>query len=294
MDRAPGVYIQDITSGFSAISQRSSTVGVLIGVTKSGVINTPIKIGSWTEFIEKFANGLTTPFMADSYLPYSVYGFFANGGKELYVVSTKKNGVKASKESVTYSVTASTEGTWGNSVKVKIDKSSDWVQTTNESFDVSFSVGTEVISKVSECYLSDIVTKVMSDTKVQGIIGNFTVKEGVEALVAETLVLESGSDGTALSDSDYVQALSLLDTLDDVTFVALPGQTSSVVMMLYYLTVIIIVFSLFLICLLILLLRLQSLTESQLVPLQAVLHILGVKFQTHLQTHSKQFLLAVT
>lgn len=59
---APGVYIHDTVSGSQNLSLSGSSVGILFGVTRSGVENTPVKIGSWTEFISKFANGLDTPF----------------------------------------------------------------------------------------------------------------------------------------------------------------------------------------------------------------------------------------
>ena len=89
--KAPGVYVQDIVSGSQSISLASSSVGILIGVAKAGITNTAVKIGSWTEFISNFANGLDTPFMENSYLPYAVHGFFTNGGKELYIGNVKKN-----------------------------------------------------------------------------------------------------------------------------------------------------------------------------------------------------------
>ena len=123
--KAPGVYVQDVVSGSQSISQASSSVGVLIGVTRSGIIGVAQKIGSWTEFIAKYANGLDTPFLENSYLPYAVHGFFTNGGKELYIGSIKKDAVKATKTSTANGITAtaSTEGVWGNDIKISIKKS---------------------------------------------------------------------------------------------------------------------------------------------------------------------------
>ena len=74
--KAPGVYVQDITSGSQNIEQASSSVGILIGFTRSGLINVAQKITSWTEYVSKYANGLDTPFIEDDYLSYAVYGFF--------------------------------------------------------------------------------------------------------------------------------------------------------------------------------------------------------------------------
>ena len=142
---APGVYVQDIVSGSQSITQASSSVGALIGVTRSGVIGVAQKIGSWTEFISKFANGLDTPFLENSYLPYAVHGFFTNGGKELYIVSVKKGAIKATKTSTTNSITstASNEGTWGNDIKVSITKNTDY-SDDNKVFDEDMTITMDI------------------------------------------------------------------------------------------------------------------------------------------------------
>lgn len=223
--KAPGVYVRDVVSGSQSITQASSSVGVLIGVTRSGVIGIAQKIGSWTEFIAKYANGLDTPFLEDSYLPYAVHGFFTNGGKELYIGSIKKDAVKATKTTESgITATASTEGTWGNDIKITIKKSSDYVEETNESFDVTIAVGTNDSSVITDVTL-ETISAVMNNSKAKQWLSAFTAT----VLAEEEFTLEGGSDGTELQDSDYVDALSMIDILDDVTLVAIPGQTSKVV-----------------------------------------------------------------
>ena len=227
--KAPGVYVQDVVSGSQSITQASSSVGVLIGVTRSGIIGTAQKIGSWTEFIAKYANGLDTPFLENSYLPYAVHGFFSNGGKELYIGSIKKSdAVKATKTSTSgITATASTEGTWGNDIKISIKKSSDYAEATNKSFDVTIAVGTNDSVVISDVTVGTIATAVMSNNKAKQWLSAFTVTG--EALAEEEITLASGSDGSALQDSDYADALSMIDVLDDVTMVAIPGQTSKTI-----------------------------------------------------------------
>lgn len=224
---APGVYVHDVVSGSQTIELLSASVGAMIGVTRSGKINVAQKIGSWTEFIQYYANGLETPFMTNSYLPYSVYGFFANGGKELYVVSVKKNAVKATKTSTGgIKLTAKYEGVWGNDLKLVVKKNAGFVDTTNESYDLTFSVGTSDSVTVSDVLASNAVAKVMANTTVTNWIEEFTVGT---SFIEETIVLVGGTDGDSLVDSDYVDSLSALDVVDDVTMVAIPGQTSKVV-----------------------------------------------------------------
>ena len=227
--KAPGVYVQDVVSGSQSISQASSSVGVLIGVTRSGVVGVAQKIGSWTEFIAKYANGLDTPFLENSYLPYAVHGFFTNGGKELYIGSVKKNAVKATKTGTTnaITVTASTEGVWGNEIKVSLKKSSDYADD-NKSFDVVVAVGTSDSVTITDVTVDTISDTVMTNSKAKQWLSAFILGEVTE-LAEEEITLAKGSDGDELEDADYTDALSMIDILDDATLVAIPGQTSSVV-----------------------------------------------------------------
>lgn len=230
--KAPGVYVQDITSGSQNIEQASSSVGILIGYTKNGLINVAQKITSWTEFIAKYANGLDTPFSEDNYLPYAVYGFFNNGGNELYIGSVKhSDAVKATKTSTTnkITVTALNEGAWGNAIKISIKKASDYNESTNKEFDVIVSVGTSDSTVISGVTLETIASELVNNLRTKNWIGSASVDSSVNALEEEDFTLSGGSDGTELTDEDFVGALKMIDPLHDVTMVAIPGQTSTTV-----------------------------------------------------------------
>ena len=226
--KAPGVYVQDVVSGSQSISQASSSVGVLIGVTRSGVVGIAQKIGSWTEFIAKYANGLDTPFLENSYLPYAVHGFFTNGGKELYIGSVKKNAIKATKTSTTNKITAtaSTEGKWGNEIKVSVKKNSDYAET-NKAYDVVIAIGSSDSTTITDVTIDTVCDAVMANSKAKQWLSAFTIS--ATELAEEEFTLAGGSDGDELTDSDYADALSMIDILDDATLVAIPGQTSKVV-----------------------------------------------------------------
>lgn len=231
---SPGVFIQDQMKGQSSIAQSTSHVGALIGKARSGVVNVAQKVTSWTEYISKYANGLDTPFSSDSYLAYSVYGFFQNGGRELYVVNVKNNGVAASKEGTVVTAKAKYVGTWGNSITVTLTKNKYWRSAGqnddgNLSFDVTVAIGSGEKATVLDCTIANIVSKVMADTSIANWLEEFKIKAGVSALAEETFTLINGSEGTALTDSDYTGALSKLDFIDNLTFVGIPGQTSSAV-----------------------------------------------------------------
>lgn len=228
--KAPGVYIQDVVSGSQSVTQTSSSVGVLIGVTRSGLINVAQKIGSWTEFIAKYANGLDTPFLENSYLPYAVHGFFANGGKELYIGSIKKNAVKATVVSTsnTITATASNEGVWGNEIKVSIKKNVGFSEDY-KAFDVTIAIGVSDSVTITDVTLESISASVLANNKVKQWLSVFSIGESATELVEEEFILAGGSDGDELTDTDYTNALSMIDVLDDVTMVAIVGQTSKVV-----------------------------------------------------------------
>lgn len=229
---APDVYIKDVVKGSQSVSQLSSSVGILIGVTRSGVVNKAQKIGSWTEFLFKYANGLDTPFMENSYLPYAVYGFFNNGGKELYIGSVKKEANKATVTSATNNlkVTALTEGTWGNEIQVILKKSQYYVENTNEVFDVTISVGSGDKVILRDVTLQTITKAVLENSKSKEWIGEFSYDSSqTPKLAEETFTLTGGTNGSPLQDADYVKALEMIDVLDDVTMVAVVGQTTNVV-----------------------------------------------------------------
>lgn len=232
--KAPGVYVQDIINSSKTVEQISSSVGILIGVTRNGLANVAQKITSWTEYISKYANGLDTPFVENDYLSYAVHGFFINGGKELYIGSVKKSAKKATLTSTTNKITAValTEGSWGNDIKIAITKNADYSDKQGEeylAYDVTVSIGSNDSVTITDVLLDTIDNAVMLNSKVRQWLSVFSIGADTTALAEETFTLAGGTDGDALEDADYVEALKMIDTLEDVTFVAIPGQTSSAV-----------------------------------------------------------------
>lgn len=226
---APGVYIEDETQGSQIINQLSSSVGVLIGQTKSGKVNVLQKVTSWTDFIGKYANGLGTPFSASLYLPFAVYGFFQNGGTTLYVANVRKSAVKATGTGSSLNVTfeAATEGTWGNNLRVIITKSPRYTET-KKYFDITVKITTgKTAYTVNNVTFATFRDSLLNNPRISALIGNITIGENVAALAEDTISFTGGTEGSTLTDSDYTSALSLLDAVEDATFVAIPGQTSS-------------------------------------------------------------------
>lgn len=224
---APGVYIEDNVQSSQIISQASSSIGVLLGCTKSGKVNTLQKITSWTEFIEKFSMGYSSPFSTSLYLPYAVYGFFQNGGNTLYVANIRKNATKASAtgtSAITFE--AASEGAWGNNIQVTIVKSSKWTETKKYYNITISSTQSKTAYKVSNVKFTTFKDALLENPRISAIIGNIVIGNNATDLAPETITLSGGSDGTTLTDADYIEALKMLDVVDDATFIAIPGQTS--------------------------------------------------------------------
>lgn len=228
----PDVYIQDVSTGASPIQQASSTIGILIGAMRSGPVKDPVLVSSWTEFIQNFANGLDTPFMKDSDLPYSVYGFFANGGSSVYIVRVASDTAKKAKATGTLNAGLTIEAKYPGAVAptVQIKKNAEWVENTNEVFDV-------VVTMSSSDEGVATITEVTKDTIVESINTNLATQNWIVAsatdlakLQEETITLADGADGVEdLADTDYIEALEVCSTIDDASFLAIPGQTSNAV-----------------------------------------------------------------
>ena len=121
----PGVYVNEtLNSNFSATTA-SGPAAVFFGVTPRGPVGAQL-VTDWVTYKRLFGD------LSDSYdLGYSVYHFFANGGRDAYVcravnssdiiatgtMAYYPNGVgQASAAAAT--VTAVSEGTWGNGISV--------------------------------------------------------------------------------------------------------------------------------------------------------------------------------
>ena len=83
----PGVYIEEVDKGTKPIQGVSTSVTAFIGftaraekvqedgVTTRSILGTPTLVTNWAQFERHFGS-----YHPDAYLPYTVRGFFDNGG----------------------------------------------------------------------------------------------------------------------------------------------------------------------------------------------------------------------
>ena len=77
----PGVYIEEISSGVHTITGVATSIAAFVGWAPQGPVDEATLVQSWPEFQTLFG-GLDSR----SYLGYSVNQFFANGGRQAYIV----------------------------------------------------------------------------------------------------------------------------------------------------------------------------------------------------------------
>ena len=78
--KSPGVYIQNINLQPQSIEGVSTSSAAFLGETQMGP-NTPTLITSWKQYQQIFGSY----FGSDKFMPYTVEGFFLNGGQRCYV-----------------------------------------------------------------------------------------------------------------------------------------------------------------------------------------------------------------
>jgi phage tail sheath protein FI len=93
--KTPGVFIEELQAA-GPIEAVGTSTAAFVGPALAGPMNKPVKITNWTEFTTKFG----APTQVDGrvevspystyprhlYMPYSVRGFFENGGSVCYIV----------------------------------------------------------------------------------------------------------------------------------------------------------------------------------------------------------------
>lgn len=231
----PGVYIESV-SGAPVLESASTSIGGFVGIAERGPINVPIFITSWNAYITNFAGGMTSPFIANSDLAYAVYGFFQNGGKKCYVVRTA-NEASATKSVVVFDfasapanppvITAKDEGSWGNELILNVSANAD----NPDNFDFKLYLGSATAGNLIETLEGLSNDTNSADYWVDNVNGNSKFIHAVSgelALPTANATFEQGLDGIeSISTADWSTSLSSLDQVDDVSFLCMPGQTTT-------------------------------------------------------------------
>ncbi len=137
--RRPGVYLEESLLVNPSDVGSATTVAAFVGAATKGPINEPQLVESWNDFVSLFGGFdlITPPAGSDlvgkqvlSYMPYSVYSYFQNGGRYAYIIRSASTTDKGDAASITvngkdteanpltsFVLSALSVGTWGNSIK---------------------------------------------------------------------------------------------------------------------------------------------------------------------------------
>src|SRR3954471_19072970 len=132
-NKAPGVYIQEVTTA-GPIAGASTSIAAFVGPARRGVINTPVRLANWNEFIAAFGEADDLgPYLAQGQIQVTpaVAGFFGNGGADCWFVrvGTAERAAltlddRSAASNPTLMVKASTEGVQGNTIQVSVQSAS--------------------------------------------------------------------------------------------------------------------------------------------------------------------------
>lgn len=239
----PGVYVSE--SAFVANTQRGNptrSAAAFFGESQRGP-TTATLIDSWASYKSLFGD------LNQSYeLGFAVYHYFANGGKEAYinrvvgtgavkatsVVPYFPNGV-GSGSATLFTATAVSAGTWGNGLTFEV---SAGVVSPTASQIPTFNLVIKLDGLEVERW-NELSTDPANSRYAQVVLNNYSkfVTIVVPTIAANaswvwhtsSVGSSSGTNGSAIADSDYTTALTNLDVIEGVLLLNAVGKTSATV-----------------------------------------------------------------
>jgi uncharacterized protein len=200
IDKAPGVYIQEITLP-GPIPGVSTSIAAFVGPAQSGPLLKPTMLTQMSQFTEVFGSYIEVPYRV--YVTHAVNGFFNEGGQQCYFVRVG-NGkqawlnlldeanlvVAANPQQTTLVVTAQQEGTAGNSITAQVDQASiatSQVVSTQTTLSAAATAGATsvTVASASGFMPGDTVTIAQGATTENATIQSVNV-------TAKTISLQSG------------------------------------------------------------------------------------------------------
>lgn len=214
--KKPGAYVERIHSVSLVSNLPSTSVVGFVGDTIRGVANKPVKVTSWSQFEQKFAKGIANPFeyggVADA-----VYGFFTNGGTELYIVRTVEAGSKKATATIPESgvkFEAKEEGTWGNDLTITVRQDS---KAKNSTFTVVVNYqGTKVeeLKGLNSNNFAEVINETSEFIQV--------AEENKNALANGTGDLTGGTLAKTTLGT-YKEGLECFESVRDINILAIPN-----------------------------------------------------------------------
>ena len=118
----PGVYIEEIPSGVRTIAGVATSITAFLGRAAKGRVDAPVVINNFGDFEREFGGlGVGYP------MSYAVRDFFANGGAQaiivrIYTTPAQGGASTAQIDANGLALLASSEGSWANELRVRVDR----------------------------------------------------------------------------------------------------------------------------------------------------------------------------
>ena len=128
--RKPGVYLEEGPLTGPGEIGLANAYGMFVGAASQGSVTDPLLVNSWSEFEAAYGGWNPVPGTTLNYLPYAVWSFYQNGGRNAWVqrAAAGSGGTAASADvldsgatEVCFTVNAKSPGTWGNTLSVAVD-----------------------------------------------------------------------------------------------------------------------------------------------------------------------------
>ena len=234
----PGVYVTEGAFATTSTAGEATVSAGFIGTAPRGPV-VPTRVNSWTAYKSLYGD-----IDAAYDLPYAVYHYFANGGRSAFVSRVYDSSHAASASvnvagtvngggsTTVFTVAAENAGTWGNSLTVTTTAG---LVTGNEpTFNLVVKLsGTEVerwgevsLDPSSNRYLATVVNTYSTYVRVSNVAA-YTSAFTVTAV--SNSALASGSDGTGVVNSDWNDAVSRFDTVNEELVLNLVNMTTAAV-----------------------------------------------------------------
>lgn len=192
----PGMQVDESDVGTRSTNQLSLAAIGIVGTFEKGPVNIPTTVGNDTQYRKIFGND------GDYTGPKTVAGCFANGANDLRIVrivgddaAAASLELKGADDAPSMILTASSVGKWGNELKASVEVNNN--NTVN--ITVTNGDSAEVFKNV-----------ILSDLPKKKGLATLSKAEGAEILPIrmESTALTGGSDGSAVTDKDYIGEIS--------------------------------------------------------------------------------------
>jgi phage tail sheath protein FI len=244
-----GVYVSEFLTPNATPETSSTSTCAFIGSHHRGPTEATL-INSWTEFVSIYG-GFPPVGTTPSELPFSVYQFFSNGGRQAYICRVLGTGAvtatvnlmdRAGTPLATLRADAKNAGAWGNNLRVAVTDGTTgrfnllvYYGGTTAPFLVESFTDLSMID-TDPRYVETIVNSATAGSAYITVtdLDSATAAPGDTPAVQAGTALTTGVDGAAASTAQLQAALtentSPLDLVTGMLTINIPGETSTAVL----------------------------------------------------------------